>query len=755
MKGTTFFNEWKSIFANKKLLIPIIAILIVPVMYAGMFLWAFWDPYEKMNELPVAVVNADKGASFDGEDMQLGDELVMSLKENGTFNFKFVDKEDGYDGLHNLDYYLLIEIPEDFSKNATTLLENEPKKLELIYVPNQGYNFLAAQIGETAIEKVKSAVSEEVIETYAETVFDAVQTMADGYKDASGGASELYEGLQKINDGSGALKEHLSLLAEKQVDFQNGISELYDGAGQLSEGSGALADGLGELEEGQGQLSEGAKKVETGLDSAVEGGSQLSAGLATAHESSGQLIDGTEKLKDGADSLEIGADTLNSSLKEFSEKAEVASTGASALNQGIGQLEQSLQSVMPILPSEAKEQLETALSQLKDGSQSLADGNSQLALAAGQLAGGAGEISQGAGQLSTGLGQAVTGQTALHAGLSELAAGSDELNNALIQLQQGQSDIVTGMQTFGEKLGEAKEGSKTLHEGLETISGGITQLSDGSAQLVQGTGELKEGAGTLAEGAETAAGGSKELTDGLSEAAEESSEVKANENTYEMMASPLELDTDEVVADVPNYGTGFAPYFVSLGLFVGALMMSIVYPMTEPASAPRNGFSWFAGKFGVMAIVGVIQALLADFILLNWLGIKVQSIPLFIIFSMLTSLTFIVIIQFLVTVLKDAGRFVAIIILILQLTTSAGTFPLELIPDWLQPFHAFLPMSYTVKGFKAAISSGDFGFMWQNAAILAGYAFVFIAGTILYFVYKYKKQYGRLAKDAMQTNGIK
>ena len=276
------------------------------------------------------------------------------------------------------------------------------------------------------------------------------------------------------------------------------------------------------------------------------------------------------------------------------------------------------------------------------------------------------------------------------------------------------------------------------------MSGGMTQLSAGSVQLAEGTGELTEGAGALAEGAETAAGGSKELTDGLSEAAEKSSEVKANEKTYDMMASPLELDTNQVVAGVPNYGTGFAPYFISLGLFVGALMMSIVYPMAEPASIPRNGFSWFIGKFGVLAIVGIIQALLADIILLAWLKIEVQSIPLFILFSILTSLSFMTIIQFLVTTLKDAGRFVAIIVLILQLTTSAGTFPLELIPDWLQPFHAFLPMSYTVKGFKAVISSGDFAFMWQNAAIVSGFAVVFMAGTIAYFVYKYKRQYGRL-----------
>ena len=162
--------------------------------------------------------------------------------------------------------------------------------------------------------------------------------------------------------------------------------------------------------------------------------------------------------------------------------------------------------------------------------------------------------------------------------------------------------------------------------------------------------------------------------------AEKTGEVKGTDKTYDMFASPVKVKTEKM-AEVPNYGTGFTPYFLSLGLFVGALLLSIVYPLRDTVGVPKSGFSWFISKFGVLLSVGIIQAIVADVILLFGLGV-VQSIPYFILFSIITSLAFIALIQCLVTAFGDAGRFIAIITLIMQLTTSAGTFPLELIPKF-------------------------------------------------------------------------
>ncbi|GER68275.1 hypothetical protein BpJC7_26490 [Weizmannia acidilactici] len=215
-----------------------------------------------------------------------------------------------------------------------------------------------------------------------------------------------------------------------------------------------------------------------------------------------------------------------------------------------------------------------------------------------------------------------------------------------------------------------------------------------------------------------------------------------------MMADPVSLNTTHYDR-VPNYGTGFTPYFLSLGLFVGALILTIVYPLVESAGIPKNGFSWFFSKLNVLLMVSILQSVIADTIILAGVGIHVKNVPLFILFSILTSLTFMALIQFLVTYLQNPGRFLAIVILILQLTSSAGTFPLEVIPKFIQWFNPLRPMTYSVRGFKAVISSGDYCAMWQNAGILLIYIIAAELLTLLYFLIHYHRQYRQLHEHAI------
>jgi|GEM_PF-6671769 len=209
--------EWKDHFTNKKILIPVLAVLFIPLMYSGMFLWAFWDPYERLDDLPVAVVNMDEGAQFEEMELAIGDDLSKNLKDNPSFQWEFVNKDEAYQGLENQKYYMVIEIPEDFSKRATTLLDEKPFPMELKYVPNESYNFLSAQIGSTAVEKIKEEVSNELTATYAEEMFANIEKLGDGFSQAADGTHQLNEGVAEIQSGSGDLKEALSQAAEKSA----------------------------------------------------------------------------------------------------------------------------------------------------------------------------------------------------------------------------------------------------------------------------------------------------------------------------------------------------------------------------------------------------------------------------------------------------------------------------------------------------------------------------------------------------------
>ncbi|MGM0775693.1 MAG: YhgE/Pip family protein [Bacillota bacterium] len=720
MKNKLFLKEFSAIIKNKKLLIPIIAVMFIPVLYSGMFLWAFWDPYDHLDDLPVAIVNEDAGAVLEGNELHLGNDLVDNLKESKDFNFQFVDKEEAYKDLNDQQYYMLVEIPKDFSKNATTLLEDKPQKMNLIYVPNESYNFLSAQIGGTAVEKIKASLSEKVTETYAETMFDKVGELADGIGQASDGALQISEGAADLKDGSKTLHEKLELLANKSIEFNNGVSTASKGSKEMAEGAKSLSEGLGKLAGGQSELRNASDQLKSGSEDLSAGVTQTKEGILTVKEKLPVMIDGTVQ-------LENGANTLSSSLEQWQTEAQ-------KLSGGTVLLEQRLQGILSQLPegSPEKAELQTALAQLKTGS-------AQLAESAGKLSSGGAELSQRMGQLKA-------GQQQLQQGINQLAQGTAELENGSLKLVQGHKDFDAGMETFAQKFGEAQAGADRLAGGAADLSGGLGKLTQGSAAFADGSKQLEAGAGKVAEGNSQIYEGSSELANKLADGAENASSVNASDKTYNMMANPVEID-NEKITEVPNYGTGFAPYFLSLGLFVGALLLSIVFPLREPAGVPRSGFSWFASKFGILAGIGIIQGLIAAMILLLGLGLEVQSVPLFLLFTILTSLTFIALIQFFVTVMGDPGRFVAIIILILQLTTSAGTFPLELIPNALQPISSYLPMTYSVSGFKAVISSGNFDFMWENAVILLSFGALFIAGSFVYFTAMHKKRFAAAAEQ--------
>lgn len=719
LKNNLFIKELLAVFRNKKLLIPIIAVLFIPVLYSGMFLWAFWDPYDHLADLPVAIVNDDKGADFEGKELKLGDELVDKIKESKDFNFKFVDKEKGYKDLKNQKYYMLIEIPENFSSNATTLLEENPEKLKLVYVPNESYNFLSSQIGGTAVEQIKASLSEKITETYAETMFDKIGELADGMDQASDGATKINDGAAELKDGSTTLHEKLALLAEKSIEFNDGVGKLNNGTKEIVTGSKTLADGLGQLQEGHEKLEAASQQLNAGHNQMTSGISQAKEGIQTVNEKVPAIVSGTEQIK-------AGANNLSASLQQWQTEAQKVSGGFEVLQQ-------KLQGLIGQLPENSPERLELegALNQLKSGTT--------------QLAGSAGQLANGGSELANKMGALNEGQKQLQQGVNQLAQGSVKLESGAKEITNGQNEFLTGMETFGQKFVEAKAGADKLANGATVLAGGVGQLENGSSAIKDGTGQLEEGAGKIAEGNSSLYDGSEELAEKLADGADKASSVNADDKTYNMMAGPVKVD-NEKINEVPNYGTGFAPYFLSLGLFVGALLLSIVFPLREPAAIPRNGVNWFASKFFVLMGIGIVQALLAVFILIVGLKIEVQSIPLFILFAIITSLTFITLIQFFVTLFADPGRFIAILILILQLTTSAGTFPLELIPNVLQPISAWLPMTYSVAGFKAVISSGDYSFMWQNAAILGIFIGLFVIGTIFYFTAVYKRRFKTIAE---------
>lgn len=816
--------EWSKIFHSRKVLVAIIAVLFVPVLYAGMFLWAFWDPYANLEDLPVAIVNNDEGATIDGKTKHLGNDLVDKLIDSKNFKFTETTQEQGNKGLKNRDYYMEITIPKDFSKNAGSILEDDPEQMKIIYKPNEGYNFLGGQIGNTALELVRKEVNKQVSATYAKTLFANIQKMGNGFGEAADGAGKLENGAGKLGKGANQLN--------------TGIQTAMDGATQLADGAKTAANGSNDLKNGINSATTGATQLNDGAQSAAKGSNDLNNGIISAKDGSGQLQTGSSDLKkgtetlvsglegntaninalnDGAQQVNTGIGTLSTGLAKLAPGASDVSNGVSRLVTGLGEMptqvaslktgvsdlnngaanlvtgttqleagtEQLIQQINSLgLTEEQKEQLLATANALKKGattvstgasnlsagtsnlnksvsnmkaptandltalkegaaqvsagldqmnekvSKELAPGTKQLAAGTDKLASNWSSSVEGAKKLDAGAGQLNTGIASLNNGLGQLQSGSGKLVNGLGTLSNGTQSLANGMGQLQTGSGDLASGLNTLSNGTQSLVSGAVKLSDGSQQLADGTTELKKGAGTL-QGK-------------LADAHQTASSVNASQKTYDMVGEPVDVDKQEV-NKVPNYGTGFAPYFISLGLFVGALLISIVFPLVEPAIKPKNGFSWFASKTVILAVVGLLQSLIVVLISLFVLKIEMANVGAFILLSIITSYVFLALIQMLVTILGDPGRFLAIIVLILQLTTSAGTFPLELVPKALHVFNKILPMTYTVQGFKAAISTGDMGFFGFNIAILLTYMIAFLAITCGFFALLFAKRHSKEA----------
>lgn len=678
---SVFIKDLKILVTKPMLLLTVLGVAALPMLYSSFLVDGSWDPYGNTGKLPVAVVNLDKGADYEGKAMEVGKDFVEELKDNSDFKWEFVDAAEAEEGMVHNHYYMTITIPADFSENATTLTQEHPVQAEIMFEPNSDYNFVAGQIGNSAVNKLKSKLSAQITEAYTRSMFEQVDTISAGLGDAGSGATELKDGASKLTNGLSTLKTNLNKLASGTTELQSGLKLLYNGADTLNQGTGTLTQGTADLASSLGQLAKAEQQLQDGAVKSQSGASQLEQGLLASQAGSGQL-------KEGLTAAEAASSQLAAGAQQLADGLEQMLAGAPALAE-----------------SEQFKQLLAASRQVAAGSEQLHAGQTQLLAGSTQLAGSQTQLHDGAAQLA--------------AGGSQLAAGLDAFGSKLKEATAGGSKLAAGAAALNK-------GASQLEQGLTKLSGGVDGLSDGAGKLTDGAGELKEGAGKLMDG-------SGELAQKLNDAAVETSGVSSGDSTVNMFAEPVKL-VEKTDYKLDHYGLGIAPYFLSLALFMGALVFTTVFSLRESNVPGATPMGRFVSRTLTFVMVSIIQSVLADLVLLHGLKLEVQSVPLFYLFTLITSLTFTLIVQALVTWLDNPGRFLAIVLMIFQLTSSAGTFPLELLPQWMQKVNPWLPMTHSIVGFKAIIASGDYALMREQIFYLISYAVVFLFLTFLYFL---------------------
>lgn len=345
-------QEWKNILKNHWIQIVLVALILIPSIYTVVFLGSMWDPYGNSGDLPVAVVNKDKAVEYNDKKLDVGDQLVKKLKDNDSLDFHFVNSKEANKGLKNGDYYMVITIPSNFSKNATTLLDKNPKKMVLNYTTNPGTNYVASKMDDSAIARIKAEVSASVTKTYAETIFTSIGTMSDGFAEASDGTQQLSDGMTQLEDGNKTISDNLKVLASSSLtfkdgtntltkglkDYTNGVVTVNNGIYQLKTGVGTLGSATPTLASGVSDLNTGAQALNKGVSDYTAGVSQALVGVNQLVENNTALNAGVKALGEGAEKLVAGNQQVVDGVKKLQENLETSKKTMAASQDSLTQL---------------------------------------------------------------------------------------------------------------------------------------------------------------------------------------------------------------------------------------------------------------------------------------------------------------------------------------------------------------------------------------------------------------------------------
>ena len=690
IKNKMLRAEWKHLFSNKILLISMAVISFIPILYSGFFLGSIWDPYGQTKNLPVAFVNEDKGASLNGKSLNVGESVEKKLKDNHDLGWEFVSKQQADEGVNSGHFYAVVTIPSDFSQKAASITKSEPQQAVINFTTTPAKNYIGSLVSNQAAAKVKSSVSEQITQAYAKGILENLDKLGIGLDTAANGASTLHDGLGRLQSGTQTYVGGVKQLAVNQQSLTGGLAQLSDGSRKLQAGLEQLSNNL-PTESQLSQLSSGMKQLQSGIN-------QLNASVRNP---SPVLLSQQNKVETEAQTLK---ETIEDSKSDLLAVGDTLRTlGAQAAASGSDSTTISLPQISNI--SQAFTKTQTIIAQtgtLRDDLQVL---KQQLSAQQTQLQAGVSTLNNGVNQLTPNAITAFNGYNSVRFANNQLLAGSASLANG---------------------LSEAKSGSQKL-------ANGASLLESRSGALIDGTSQLANGADTLAN-----------------KLADASNRIKiqpTGATTQQQIANPVKSEMTEK-GNVPNYGYALSPYVLSLSLFVGAIVLNVIYPIRKTFSEQESAIRWWLSKASVAGVAAFMQATILMLVMVFFLGLTPEHPAHFIGAIYLTSFAYMSIVSLLVIVLDNPGRFLAMVLLVLQLGSSEGTFPIQTANGFFQAINPLVPMTYSIRALRQAISGGlDNAFYGGSMWVLAGFLLVANLLTIGFFAYRGKRKFAHTSVD--------
>ncbi|MFF5793169.1 YhgE/Pip family protein [Paeniglutamicibacter sp. NPDC012692] len=751
-------SELKRMTSGRLPRLAIIAMCLVPLLYGALYLYANWDPYAHLHNVKAAIVNLDSGSEQDGKKLQVGDDVTQELLDDGTFGWTVVNSEaEAEAGVASGDFAFAMTIPKDFSANLASPGDFEKAKQAILKITtNDANNYMVGTFADKLAGQVHNTVAKEVGTQTADALLTGFSDIHTNMVTAADGAGKLHTGTVKLSDGVGTLADGVGSLDEGATkldtgagDLGNGANTLHEGTSSLVSGQQKLAKGAGDLADGTGTLADGTKELNAGLgelksktkelpaktgqladgaDSAAKASEKLAAGAAQVAAGNKALNDKVAQAADTITALEKDAETRLDAAKAAldARTAELIKTGVITQAQA-DELEAALRqaagsSDIESQVADTKKQLATAQSQIS----ALADGSAQVADGAKQLSGGLSTLADGTDQLAGAMPALKTGISDAAAGASKLNDGAQALASGAGTLAGGQKDALAGAKKLDTGAGSLAAGANTLHEGTGTLVAGVKDLGDGVGELGSGATELKDGSGEL----------STKLADGSGEVPHP--DAATREQISSVMGDPVDIArTDQAKASV--YGEGLAPFFMTLAIWIGAfILVQIMRPITKRALA-SNASDWKIAIGGWLPFLGIsmIQGTILYVVVLFGLGLNTAHPWMTWGLFMLASMAFTAMIQGICALLGTPGKLVVLVLMVLQLVSSGGTFPWETTPEALHVAHRWLPMGHVVTGLRHLMYGADLSVLGPIVAGLVGYTILgLVASTIAVRLHK-------------------
>lgn len=743
--------EWKNIAKSTWLKIVLCAIMIIPMIYACVFLGSMWDPYGQTDQLPVAVVNKDKEVEYNGSTMDIGKQLSDKLSKNDSMDFNIVSSTKAQKGLKDGKYYMVITIPENFSKNATTLLDDDPQTMMLTYTTNPQTNYIATKMDDSAMAKVKAEISSTVTKTYSKILFKNVKTLSKGFNTAAEGSQKLSDGVATASEGNKTITENLNTLASSALVFNDGADSLVKGLSAYTEGVSTAKAGAQQLDNNSATLNNGAAQLKSGssqLLSAVKAAEkQLSDGLNqnaeqlnTLTQKNNEMNESSKQLSQALTQIQAGIDDNNlvennlQAAKKLDSMVSVMTTTIGTMNTNADKLDQlaaakkakaeSLQATQPLVAQQLMLQetsLATQAQALRQVASQLIEkintsdlkqlttllyGNAEVLKNQSTANAKTQELLAGSQQLATANNTAVN---SLVSNLKTVQANMKGTSNsvgmvgAVSQIDEGLGTLQSGLKTYTGGVKQVNNGLGTLASNNKTLNSGASQLADGALKISSGSNQLAAGSATLGEGLTTIGDGTNTLTSSLKDASKKSN-IKSTNKTYKQMSTPVDTQKKEIT-NMPNNGHAMAPYMMSVALYVACMALSLMYPFGKGMTTTDSPVKFLLAKATVMVPLSIVQALILYFSLRGLCGFTPARPGLCIAFMLLLSLAFMAFIAFLAIAFGRIGEFIALIFMVFNLGASAGTYPLETAPHWYTVLHPFVPFTYSVNGFRSVIAN--------------------------------------------------